>query len=218
MIKTLKNPSFTILKIVLLISLLSLLGCNAQPTAVPTVDPKIFANTVSAARTEAVQTVYAMLTQSVTLTQTPTNTPMPTETMTITPVPPTLVPTRTIAATQAPTAVPTQGAYQCSITTLSPQSGASLSNGADFDLSVTFKNIGTEKWSRDTIDFKYLSGAKFQKSADLIDLPADVAPGDSIKLIVDMTAKTGTGVQNTTWGLVHESATFCSVGVNVNVK
>ena len=71
-----KNLSSTIMKIFLLIALLTLLGCNAQatatptiaaPTTVPTVDPQIFASTVSAARTEAVQTVYVQLTQAVQL-------------------------------------------------------------------------------------------------------------------------------------------------------
>lgn len=222
-----KNLSSTIMKIFLLIALLTLLGCNAQatatptiaaPTTVPTVDPQIFASTVSAARTEAVQTVYEQLTQAVTSTPLPTDTPQPTDTATMTPVPPTLTPTKIIVYAPTFTVVPTQGAYQCSISNLSPAYGDSLTSGADFDLAVTLDNIGTKEWSTDNIDFKYLSGAKFQKKVDGIDLPSNVDPGDSIHLVIDMTATTGTGVQNASWGLVFGSTPFCVVNIQVNVK
>ena len=213
----------TIIKIFLSISLLSLLGCNAQATAAPTiaaptVDPQVFASTVSAAKTEAVQTVYAQLTQAATPTQPPTNTPTPTETSTMTPVPPTLVPTKVIVLAWTSTVSPTQGAYQCSITSLAPKSGETLAKESDFDLAVTLKNIGTEEWSTDNVDFKYLSGAKFQKRVDALDLPSNVAPGDSIDLIVDMTANTGTGVHDAAWGLALSSTPFCTVNIHVNIK
>jgi hypothetical protein len=214
----LKKLSLIAIKTFLLISLLSLLGCNAQPTPLPTVDPQIFASTLSAAKTEAVQSVYTQLTLAVTPTPPPTNTPLPTETMTMTPVPPTQVPTKVIIVTAAPTLVPTQGAYQCSITNLQPNIGANLPNGSDFDLSVTVKNIGTQNWSRNGVDFEYLSGAKFQSKTSAIDLPSDVGPGNSITLVIDMNAKTGTGSQTTTWGLVQASSTFCTVDVQVNVQ
>ena len=145
-----KNLSSILIKIFLSIALLSLLGCNAQATATPTiaaptVDPQVFASTVSAAKTEAVQTVYVQLTQAATPTQPPTNTPQPTETTTMTPVPPTLVPTKVIVLAWTSTVLPTQGAYQCSITSLAPKSGESLTKDSDFDLAVTLKNIGTEE-------------------------------------------------------------------------
>jgi hypothetical protein len=212
----LKNLFSITVKIFLLFSLVSLLGCSAQPTASPTVDPLVIASTLSAAKTEAVQSVYVKLTQTAAMA--PTNTTQPTQTTTMTSVPPTLVPTKTMVLTPAPTIVPTQGAYQCSITRLEPKYGAALTNGVGFDLSVTLKNIGTENWSRDSVDFKYLSGAKFQTKVDAIDLPVDVAAGDSIDLTVDMTANTGTGIQNAAWGLVIGSTTFCPVNVHVTVK
>jgi hypothetical protein len=221
-----KNLSSIVIKIFLFITLMSLLGCNAQASAVATVDPQVYVNTVSAAKTEAVQSAYLQLTQtaaarpSATFTQMPTNTPEATKTatMTMTAVPATLVPTRMITLTQAPTVEPTQGAYQCSITRLEPKSGAALTKGTDFDLSVTLKNIGTEKWLGDTVDFKYLSGTKFQKKVDALDLPADVEPGNSIELVIDMVAPNKTETLGASWGLVRSSASFCTVNISVNVK
>jgi len=224
-----KNLPFTVLKIFLLLTCLSLVGCNAlatvapviaaPPTAVPTVDPQIFANTVSAASTQAVATAYAQLTQSVTVTPLPSDTAQATDTPTFTPVPPTPTVTRTYAPLWTATVVEaTQSAYECSITSLAPKSGDSITKDTDFDLAVTLKNTGTSNWSTDNIDFKYLSGTKFQKKVDAIDLPSNVDTGDSIDLVVDMVASTDTGTHEASWGLVNGSATFCTVNFSVKVK
>jgi hypothetical protein len=223
-----KTLTSVILKIFLLISCLSLLGCNALATATPTItaspsaiateDPQIIASTVSAAKTEAVGTAFAQLTQAVTATPLPSDTSQATETPTFTPVPPTPTATRTLAPLWTATVLATQGAYQCSITSLSPKSGESVTKGNDFDLAVTLKNTGTHDWSTDNIDFKYLSGTKFQKKVDAIDLPSNVDTGDSIDLVVDMVANTDTGTHSASWGLVNGSTTFCTVDISVKVK
>jgi len=224
-----KNLSSTILKLFLLLTCLTLVGCNALATAapalaassttVPTEDPQIFASTVSAARTESVATAYAQLTESVTATPLPSDTAPATETPTFTPVPPTSTATRTLAPLWTATVVvATQSDYQCSITSQSPKSGESLTKGNDFDLAVTLKNTGTQNWSTDNIDFRYLSGTKFQKKVNAIDLPSNVDTGDSIDLVVDMVAGSDTGTHDASWGLVNGSTTFCTVNIHVNVK
>ncbi len=223
-----KNLLSTLVKIFLLLSLLSLMGCNAlgtavptltaSPTTPPTVDPQIFASTVSAARTESVGTAFAQLTEAVTATPLPSDTPQPTETSTATPVPPTPTSTRVIVYAPTFTLTPTQTDYQCSITSLSPKSGESITKDADFDLAVTLKNTGTKEWSTDNVDFRYLSGTKFQKKVNAIDLPANVDTGDSIDLVVDMVASTDTGTHEASWGLVNGSTTFCTVNISVKVK
>lgn len=225
------NKYFSTIKtIFLLAAIIALAGCSPQTGALstPTVDSQVFASTVAAIQTEAAQTVYQTLTQSAALTPSATLPPPPTDTLQATNTPlPTAAPsntpipaTATLAtpATQVPTAIPTQGAYQCAITALKPASGTSFTKGADFDLNVTFKNIGSETWDDNSVDFTYLNGAKFQKKVNAIDLPANVDPGDSINLIVDMVANTETGTQNATWGLVHSGSSFCSVGIRVIVK
>jgi hypothetical protein len=223
-----KNLPSILLRIFLLLSCLSLLGCSAlapaaptaaaSPTAVPSVDPLIIASTVSAARTESVATAYAQLTEAVTATPLPSDTVQATETPTFTPVPPTPTASRTLAPFWTATVLATQGAFQCSITSQSPKSGESLTAGSDFDLAVTLKNTGTEKWSTDNIDFRYLSGTKFQKKVNAIDLPSNVDTGDSIDLVVDMVAGTDTGTHEASWGLVNGSTTFCTVNISVKVK
>ena len=231
MMKTMRKSISTIKTIFLLVVIAALAGCGplaGAPSSTSTVDSQMITSTVAAIQTEAAQSVFATLTQEAALTPSATETPMPTDTPQVTDTPlPTLAPTLApipptatvgIPPTQRPTASPTQGAYQCTITSLKPASGTSLNEGSDFDLNVTLKNIGSEKWDDNSIDFKYLSGAKFQDSADAVDLSAAVDPGDSITLIVDMVAKTGTGTQTATWGLVRSGASFCNVTITVNVK
>jgi hypothetical protein len=223
-----KNLSSTIAKIFLLLSFLSLMGCNAlapaaptlapSQTAAPTQDPLILASTVAAAKTESVATAFAQLTEAVTATPLPSETSPATETPTFTPVPPTPTKTRTLAPFWTATVIATQADYQCSITSLSPKSGESLTKESDFDLAVTLKNTGTHNWSTDNVDFRYLSGTKFQKKVNAIDLPSNVDTDDSISLVVDMTAGSDTGTHEASWGLVNGSTTFCTVNISVKVK
>jgi hypothetical protein len=79
------------------------------------------------------------------------------------------------------------------VTALNPARNATITKGGDFDLNVTLKNIGISTWDANNIDFRYLSGAKFQESKDALDLPKEVKPGETVNFIIDMIANTDTG-------------------------
>lgn len=227
---------FTISKIFLLTAVIFLAGCSLNPAAIvaPTADPKVVAETVSAAETEAVQSVYQTMTQSAALTPSatstplPTNTPLPTATPQVTSTPLTIVtatstpitPTATIEfnPSDTPTLAPRSLTYQCSVISQKPTYGAIVKNNADFDLKVTLKNTGKNSWKSSEVDFEYLDGAEFQKRGDAVSLPNNVATGESVTIIVDMTAKVGTGVKSADWGLVRDGDSFCDVGVVLLVK
>lgn len=234
-----KKKSNFIKKIFPIILIFTIMGCNlpafmtpsTQPT--PTVENIDFASTISAVQTESVGSVFQSLTlvaaqspvgpATLRVTETPlaTNTtvpsftPPPTITLkpaaTNTPVQPTV---QVVYVTKAPTYTPTQGAFQCKITSLNPTIGTNLTNGVDFDLRVTLKNVGTDTWDKDDIDFKYSSGAKFQQNVDAVDLPNNIDPDDDVSFIVDMAATTGTGTQSARWILGN----FCTVFISVYVK
>jgi hypothetical protein len=233
-----KNSNF-IKKIFPLFLIFTVMGCNlptfmtASTQLTPTVETVDFASTISAVQTESVGSVFQSLTQvakqspvapatlrvtetpKTTGTAVPSFTPPPTTTpkpaATNTPVQPTV---QIVYVTKAPTYTPTQGAFQCKITSLNPAIGTRLSNGVDFDLKVTLENVGTDTWDKDNLDFRYSSGAKFQTHLDALDLPNDVDPGDDVSFIVDMAATTGTGTQYARWILGN----FCTVYISVFVK
>jgi hypothetical protein len=220
---------------ILLAASIMLTGCSTPtPVATQTIDPQIIAGTVSAAETEAVQTVYHQLTESAALTPTVTNTPLPTNTLpptetpavTVTPLvivtatSTALPPTATIVYVPTSTATlkPRSQAYQCSVVSRKPADGAQMTPGSDFDFKVTLKNTGKNTWKTGTVDFEYMNGDEFQKRDDFVDLPNDVAPGESVSLIVDMTTKNMTGIKSTVWGLYNGEEDFCDVSLSLLIK
>ncbi len=231
-----KYPTFRMIFLPLLI--LIIMGCNlpaaVTPTAAaqPTEDTSIFASTISAAQTQAVELAFQSLTQeamsnpaaTVTLRPTATSNFSPTPVASFTP-PPTITPAPPITSvpvnqsapiivvTSAPSRTPTQGAYQCKITSLNPAYGTRLTRGVDFDLRVTLENTGTETWEAGDNDFSYISGAEFQTNIDAKDLNSDVDPDEDVSFVIDMVADTGTGTQSARWRL----GDFCTVFISVYV-
>jgi hypothetical protein len=221
-----KNKIFTILACAFLLSACSLTGA---PTPAPTED---IAPTLDAARTQAAQTVEAEIANRPTATALPatatlapsstpipTNTPVPTNTLVIaTNTPP---PTNTPSApTQSPTVTitSTPGEFGCVITASSPAQSDVFPLQADFDGRWTVKNTGTKAWAASEMDYRYVSGTKTYAHADLYDLPKDVAPGESIQIIVDMITPNAVGNFVTTWGINQGSRTICALPLYLTVK
>jgi drug/metabolite transporter superfamily protein YnfA len=222
-IKVMHKLFFATIKIFLLAALVALVGCNLplKTLRTPTPVSKSLTSTVAAARTQTAQAVNKKPTQTEALVPSatlasPTETTQPTVEMSITESLPTA--TATVTVTQTPEASPTSGAFKCGITALYPGSGTELAKGSSFDFKVTFRNDGAETWKKAAVDFRYLSGPKFQKSTDVVKLPKDVAPGETVNLLVDMAATSAKGTQNINWALEHAGALFCYVGVSVIIK
>jgi hypothetical protein len=214
-----KNMALRILVGVLLVAILT--SCNASvatPTAAPTVDVQ---PTLIAVQTQSARTVVANLTQNAPTSTpvtpaTPTATQMPTATSTPT-VPP--LPTATPTATWIPwTLTPTQAAWSCSITSFTPSLNANIASNSDFDATWVLKNTGKEKWLAADIDVRYSSGTKLQKKVDGIDLPNDVATGESVTAAIDMHTPTDLGTYSTTWVVARGDQVICSMSLTVIVK
>ncbi len=192
-----------------------------QPTA--TADQGLVETAVSAGQTQAAQTIEAQLTQTAaalptaTSTLAFTDTPVPTDTA-VPVVLPTSTPTRA-PTIPYPTITSTPGAFACAVTATSISYGKQMSPGNDFDGSWTFKNIGTSIWDPHEVDFAYVSGTKFQKNTDRMDLPEATGPGESVTVVVDMLAPTTDGVYTTTWALTGQGgANWCQVTMYIEVK
>ncbi|NPV55246.1 MAG: hypothetical protein HPY76_01035 [Anaerolineae bacterium] len=210
--------------------LLLLTACTpaATPSPAPSEDLADRAATVAVIQTQAVAAYFQTLTQAALLappasaTPFPTRTPADTATITLTPpplvLPTTAVPTVAINTPAAVTYVPAPAAYQCSIEYQSPGAGQKISIGQDFDLEVIMKNAGTATWNNIEFDFSYVSGAKFQEWEDTFELGQNIGPGGSVSFIVDMIAKTGTGVQQATWALKKGGSPICYIYLDIFVE
>jgi hypothetical protein len=224
--KTMKNYLRTILILGLAIALAAC-STPAAPTQAPTVNVE---PTLNAARTEAAATVAAAIEQQPTATQLP---PTATTAATAT-VEPTVAPANTATtaplpantSTSAPTAKPTSAVvvtlapieFGCKITASSTTGDTTKAPGSDFDAKWTVKNTGTSNWENGTIDIKYSSGTKMQKSTDVFDLNKAIAVDDTFDVIVDMIAPTTPGNYQTNWAVVRGSTVLCTLPVLITVK
>jgi hypothetical protein len=215
--------------LLILVVAISLGACSltSNPTQAPTpnIEP-----TLNAARTEAAATVAAEIESQptatglpATATLAPSSTPVSTNTLIPeTQVPPTNTPLPQATNTPVPTLSSSSGitntpsGLACTITEKS--GGGTQTAGADFDARWTVKNIGSTKWLTSAVDYKFSSGTKMQKHGDVFDLPSDVASGESIGLIVDMTAPTTAGIYTSVWIITLDGKVVCNLPVQITVK
>lgn len=187
--------------------------------ALPTIDPNAVGTFIAqTANAAATQTSAAIPTSS----PTPTNTPTPR--FTDTPEP---TPTATfIFIFSSPTAVvpPTSTGnatsdrqYACQIVSVSPPNGTSYTGRTDFDARWTLRNNGQREWDRTSIDYIYLSGDRFHKTA-AYDLSKNVKVGETVEVIVDMVAPRDAGSYTTNWSLRVGSQTFCTLALTIVVR
>jgi hypothetical protein len=226
----------------LAVILLSTLACNLTAgTSNPTLDPQSFQGTLNQAATEAIATIHAQFTLTEdakpvspenpfipVASATPENTLPATFTPTasatssipsLTPIPyhsPTPRPSNTSEASATPS--PTPAKYACKVDSMDPAFGSTLSHGLDFDLDLRLLNTGTEKWTSDSFDLKYVSGDKFQKYGDTIDMKNDVSPDEGYTFTVDMLAFTKPGTYSATWELVRGSVAVCTFKIQYTIK
>ncbi len=214
----------TVGKILAVMAVLILSACGIVPTATPTPSPTVdMKPTFDAIANQAVQTMIANLTLNApTATPIPpTNTPAPTETNT--PV----LPTETPAPTSTPTRVfiawthtptPTQPAYNCTVTGVSPSSSDTIKVDQDFDGKWTVKNSGLKTWSAENTDARYIEDTKFHTGGGIVDLASDVAPNGTYTIVIDMKAPSGDGKYTTKWGLYLEDGSVCTLSMTINVS
>jgi len=211
---------FAVLSLILVSGLL-LSACNLTgQAAAPTMDPIALQATVDEGVARAMKTEASMLTStaaalpSSTFTATATLAPMATKTATVTMVPPTATKT-VVPATQKPSATSTPLGYACSVVSTSPATGVKMGINADFDAVWKVKNTGSKDWEAGFVDLTYISGTKMQTGADVYDVNTAVAKNAETTLTVDMKAPSTAGKYTTTFALVMEGKTMCTLVVSI---
>jgi ABC-type amino acid transport substrate-binding protein len=102
----------------------------------------------------------------------------------------------------------------CEVANSSPTNGIKI-NG-DFDASWTIKNTSGGDWAADSVDYRFVSGAKMHNK-DSYDLGQTVKDGESVKIIIDMVAPGTPGTYSSNWAIVSGSKSLCTMSVSVNV-
>ncbi len=149
---------------------------------------------------------------------TATETPLGTSTATDTPPPPTTTPTATptfFFALPTPTntlkivftpgggggggggtTVPSGGT--CDLTRQTPPNGSQVKASKRFKVTWVVKNTSSFKWGSTDYDLVFFSGDPLY-TQKIYDLPADVAPGESVTFTVNLDAPAKPGNYSATW-------------------
>jgi len=212
-----------IVKITLLVTILLLAGCTAQPVIVATQNPTPNLDQV---RTEAVQAAMASLTAAAPV-ETATSLPTATD------VPPTLPPPpqNTVAAPVVSTATPLPtatrrvsggGGYapawtatpytdRCQVVSSKPFFGQQMAAGTPFDAVWTVKNTGVRNWNDDFYFTFWKGNLNSDKVTGPVYVDAPVEKGETASLTVDLVAPQQSGVYNSTWALINDDGVaFCT--------
>jgi hypothetical protein len=220
-----QKPVYGLLILALGISACSPFAARPLPTQPPGWIETVVAGTAQASMSE---TAAALPTSTPprpipTATKTP---PPPTETATPSPtfifLLPTMTPTIKITVPSGggggsgPTKTPVS--TTCQLVDQSPKNGTVVPPQADFDMLWQVKNISTQTWIRSDTDLVYISGPKMQKYYDIIDLEADVKPGEIVDLGVDMIAPLAEGTYTIHWALKVGTQTLCDLYLTLQVK
>jgi uncharacterized protein YgiM (DUF1202 family) len=113
-------------------------------------------------------------------------------------------------------ATKTQG-YACQVTP-KVEDGKIVAPLTDFDARWTIKNTGSKTWTTSQVDYLFRAGVEMQKFHKIYDLPKELAPGESMDLIVDMVAPEKTGFYGTTWVVKLGSDTLCTLPLAIEVR
>jgi hypothetical protein len=148
----------------------------------------------------------------------PSRTPEPTATRVILP---TFTPSKTIRPTTPSGGGGGSGAVgggSCDIIYQYPADDTVMVAGTPFDMRWTIKNTGSDSWRADSIDVRYMSGAKMHSGNDLRDLPYDVGAGGAVDILISMRAPTTKGIYTTNWALTAGNAAKCRFFVVIEVQ
>ena len=202
-----------------------------QPTAAPT-EPVSPTTDMSVIQTNAVQTVYAALTETALAQPTetmvlPSATPMEgifstnTPINTLTPVP-VVPPEATVEwlPTWTPelTSTPINKELRCAILSQTIADSQVMFPGESFEAGWTIENRGTGYWNSAGIDIVYVSGTEMETGGKRIDLPQDVPPTGNFSFSISMEAPSNPGTYQTTWTFMGDPGTFCPLTVRIKVE
>ena len=205
------------------------------PAQSPTPPPDTSTPDLGRTATAQVMTAIAGFSATPSYTPTVTQTPYPT----ITPIP---SPTSLQSSTPAPLSTLGDGSaggtpgtpgtpgtsgppptvpYACTLVSKLPTDWSILKPGDTFSASWKIKNSGMNTWKFGHVVLIFISGNKLQrnKNKTVYDIPADVLPGTSTTLVLDMLAPNKPSNYISSWGLqfTNTKAVFCDFSVRITV-
>ena len=79
------------------------------------------------------------------------------------------------------------------------------------------KNIGTELWDDNEVDYRYESGDEIHVN-EIYDLPENTQPGESVDLLVEIETPDKEDEYKTTWVLRRGNHLLCTLTLEIIVQ
>lgn len=108
----------------------------------------------------------------------------------------------------------------CALLSQSPADHTVMAPDTSFSVNWTLKNTGTETWSTDSYDVRYLgaSSLPLHQGADGYDIETNVESGWNYSVTVPMVASSNTGTYGEAWGIIQGSNNVCTFWVWIDVQ
>lgn len=196
-------PRFRQLSLFLLI-LVPMLACQTLSGGTP--QP---AETLNALYTSAAETLNALSTEAV---STQTAQPLVTSTLSIASASP--VPSSTIITNTVVSQPITRCDAAAFVTDVTIADGALIGRGSPFTKIWRLKNVGTCTWTT-SYAIVFVSGERFEAPA-AVSMPANVAPGQTIDLAVNLVAPSLDGRYRGNWKLRNASGVLFGLGASAD--
>ncbi|MBI5935047.1 MAG: hypothetical protein HY867_15180 [Chloroflexi bacterium] len=104
----------------------------------------------------------------------------------------------------------------CRISNITPWPGSHMKPNKDFVATWSVSNRGTAGWDENSVDYKYILGAKLHKQP-IYDLPFSVPPGATVYLSVAMHSPSAPGVYSSVWAMHASETLFCRLEMKIIV-
>lgn len=185
------------------------LNAPASSTSEPVPLETIIAGTVSAAQAQTANALPPS-TETSTLTPQPTATLIPTVTLTPTATVIFILPTAT-----KPFETQSVGS-KCILDAMVPYNPI-VDTATDFSIQWTVRNTSDDYWVDSSVDFRFTGGDDMHET-DIYDLIETVPPYNSVVLVVPMISPSSPGQYTTTWKLMEQDKTYCTLSATIIVK
>ncbi len=224
------HKTFKKIAMIGMISAITLLSaCNATPSETPTPDmgplqtivaataQSVIDSSIEAAKTQAMSTAIAFITQEAEKNPTATPVPQPTATQALSASPTSIKSTPPKSGGSFyPTKTKTPYTDDCAVISTSPKDYQHMQPGVDFDGVWTLKNTGKVTWN-DKYYIKFVSG-NIPHSSDMYFIPAGTIVGDTVEVRADFNAPTEPGTYVSNWKVINNDGTaFCYMYVAITV-
>jgi hypothetical protein len=123
------------------------------------------------------------------------------------------IPTATSAAVAPP---PSTKGDKAQVADQLPKDGSTMPKNASFDMHLFIKNTGTTTWTT-AYKLVFYAGDQMGSPVDF-NMPNEVKPGETVKLLFTMTAPDSTGAKQTIWAMQNaDGVNFYTVFLKLTV-